>query len=65
MADHNDVEFDLGVQAGASVGHYKAYQEVKLVFETLGASGVEAWLDKNKPRTMEEWAEYEKENSRE
>lgn len=54
----NSPGFKMGVDVGQSFGEQKAYDEIRKAYAEKGVTGVEAWLERKRPKTMEEWDEY-------
>jgi hypothetical protein len=54
-----DAAFNQGMEAGESLGSFKASEEARKAFSE---GTIEFWLEKNRAKTLEEWEEWEKEN---
>jgi hypothetical protein len=63
MADmqkpHSDPQFDAGVDVGVGLGRYDTYLEVKKAYED---GTLDYWLERERPKTPEEWAAWEAEH---
>ncbi|MGL4998011.1 MAG: hypothetical protein ACRC5T_03355 [Cetobacterium sp.] len=54
-----DREFDHGIEVGKDLGAYDTAEEARQMYED---GKIEWWLEKQRPKTHEEWVEWEKEN---
>lgn len=52
-------EFYHGIEVGKDLGGYDTYVEAKEAYET---GNMEWWLEKQRPKTSEEWEAWEAEN---
>lgn len=52
----NDPLFQHGMDVGADLGRYEAESEAQRAFD-MGE--IELWLEHYRPKTIEEWQEYE------
>lgn len=48
--------FQLGMEVGADLGRYESESEAQRAYD-MGE--IELWLEHCRPKTMEEWVEYE------
>lgn len=52
-------DFYNGIEVGKDLGAYDTYIEVKEMYE---AGKIEWWLEKQRPKTHEEWLDWEAKN---
>ena len=52
-------EFDHGMAVGESIGHYQIADEARKAYDE---GKIEWWLEKQRPKTLEEWDKWREEN---
>jgi len=59
LKELQDSEFNHGIDVGKSLGAYEVEEEAR---EAYAEGKIEWWIEKVRPKTIEEWEEWEKQN---